>query len=636
MKENGQRRRPDMKSTAIRQSQETDRTTHDGMTNGRRHSRPKGPERRDLWWIASQPSPTSVLAEIESIVNSFPPEVVESQTSQQEVAAIESPRHGEELPTAVSVAPITNEAILEVSDGTQKTDVYTQAYLPSMEPPAIPESSKRPRIPVKLSFFRPDATQQPEFQAFAKQYWGPSNLMAMEAIAHLESPVKNGRSQIFLDREKRKKERYLASHPQVPEAEYDEMRKRQWEQMKKRTQIRGVKNFYREIENEFPITGEKTPIYVSRHLGHGTNAVEGIHRTVFSYEESPLKNENQLPSITPWRDTMAILSPNVDRKLQEQAKTIYLTAHESATIEATNPKDLAGKKLSLIQALFDKKLFEGLTGQTHDVTVKGVFSRGENLLLGVEGATDGISTTNLQQGQRVKERTLPMRVMQDTGILMYTNANAKDPTSGISKAFKKAVLRANKPDGREDLDSINDVTDTYRIKFAVMGGEQEVDTVMYKVLEILTDPNNKDDLRARDEYEQPVGGDIGATVIKKWEDDSMTNGTSDQADDVIFRNRVQIYFADLHHPVEIMFQTMEEFFRSEYNVGHYDDAKGKFTGAAHKLYEIARAKLIAGVLFDKSIYTDPKHQDLDGSAKKAMEIAAQELRKQDVVATSQA
>ena len=46
-------------------------------------------------------------------------------------------------------------------------------------------------------------------------------------------------------------------------------------------------------------------------------------------------------------------------------------------------------------------------------------------------------------------------------------------------------------------------------------------------------------------------------------------------------------------PIEIIFQDMESFLKSEFHVGLYHGEKTKYTGASHKLYEIYRAAAVA-------------------------------------------
>ncbi len=612
-REHGSKYRPDMRTKTADKKHDLQTWIQNGTENG--HKRPKGRARKDIAWIASQPEAPKLFSAVEEIITHFP-----------EAAA---KAHKIEEPT-LQVSP-PDEELVYLSD----VPVFT-------DPVEMPQ--KKPRIvqphSVHLSYYEPNADDQPVFRDLAKHYVGSRHrLAAMEAIAHVESPVKNERSQVYVEHEKRKRERYLANHPDMTRAQYDRMRKAQIEQMKKGLQKRVVDNVYRTVQDTLQADDEESPRrFLGRHLGIATEAIEDIHRTVFPGSESPLRNEVQLPSISPFHDMMTYLSPNTDQMLREQIKGIYLTADTTAKIEKTNPKNKAGRKLAMIQRLIDRRLLVGKTGETRPHTVEAVFNE-ETILQEVIKPESGITEEDLPPGYQIKARELPMRVMHDdegNEILMYTNANEKNLISGVAKAFKKAKYRSEKPGGTDDIDPTHDVTDTYRIKFAVMGGDKEIGIVMDRVLDTLLDPNNKKHLVERDEYGRPIRTAVDAEIVKDIEDDSHTNGTNDQTKETVFRHRIQVHFTDLPHPVEIMFQTMDEFLRGEYNVGHYDEVSGGYSGAAHELYTIKRDKLAAGVLFNKDVYTDPDHRDLEGSAEQAMDIKALELQRRDVIFTAKA
>jgi len=583
-----------------------------------RGGKPHGDERKGLWALAGQKGAPEALDLYNEMVSQF-----NVDPSLESPIGITTSIESENVPRVP-------EEIASESQDSDEGRVYTQSYLPLMEPPETSAEAEESYPQIKLSFFTPNVSNDPEFQAYAKEFFG-SSILAAEAIAHLESPVKNERSEVFLKREKLKKERYLTANPSRASEEYDSLRERQLKQTREWAQRNVSNNLYTALGNKFNLTEESSTSFLSRQLGMGTTALREIHQILLP-GESPLKNEVELPSLSPWHDIQAFLSPNTVSKLQEQIKDIYLLSEINAEIEAANPQNNAGKKLSLIQKLLDEQLFEGMSGQTESTTYKAIFSRGENLLRGIEGITEEISTNNLSFGQNVKEIELQMRTMQNTGIKMYTNANEKSPTSAIAKVLKKALSRATKPGANEEIDAINDVTDTYRLKIAVAGGPDEVDTAMYRVLEILNNPDNSDHLIETDIYGKPIHSKVNSAAIRTWEDDTKINRTSDQSqDEDVFRNRVQIYFSDLHHPVEIIFQSLEEFLRGEFNVGHYNEKKGKFSGIAHELYTIARTKGVFGLLFNKRVYSEPAYQDVDSTSKIAMEHVARKLRKQNLV-----
>lgn len=504
--------------------------------------------------------------------------------------------------------------------------------MPPQDETKVPSRTIQPHA-VHLSFYDPDADKQPEFINFAEHFLGRSWLMALEALAHLESPVKNDRSQKFIDKEDRLRIRYKEAHPGMTNKQYKAIRTKQLADLKLQTAEHIAKKLYPIATERYRIVDEIPIRHLSRHIDTGTKAIDDIHSVVYPHEESPLLNEVQLKSISLVQDIMTYLSPNTDPKLREQIKHIYLNADTSALIESLNPHDEAGRKLAMIQRLLDKELFEGLTGHTESRVVRALFDD-QTTIRRIVNEDEQILIDDLPAGWQIKQRELPIRTMKGTDIKLYTTANEKSASSSIVKAFKKASQRVERG-GADDLDPIHDVTDTYRIKFTIAGEDEDIEKVMDRVLDILIDPKNKRELLERDEYGRAIRTKIYPEIIEDIEDDSTTNRTKDQANDVVFRKRIQVKFADLTHPVEIMFQTMEEFFRGEYNIGEYDKDKGKYTGAAHDLYDIARSLPAVNALFNPAVYKGQQYADHATSAKDAMDNKARELRFRDTIFTAQ-
>lgn len=532
--------------------------------------------------------------------------------------------HGKDRLTLKSLAAQSGTSWKE-TDIIPTTPVIEQHRNQSIAEIEEPPADDSQEGTLTLSMFGPGTNE--ELTPLVRNFFGPNSLI-LEQAAHLTSVDSDDnpalqkpspRTQMFLEREERKKIQYLKTHSSISSEEYDEYRRKQLMDDTERAKRKANKSFYTQVVDSFTISGESPKKAVDRHLINGTDTLSYLHRTIFPAIADPSRNEVQLPSVNAAEDLMTIASPSTDQVLAEQLKQRYLLGHISAEIESTNPDNAAGRKLSKIQQVLNKDFFKGKTGQTEYQTVLGVFSNDTNELISFAESEE----ETLRESTHIKECVLPMRRMKDTNIAMYISANEKKPSSGITKALRKAISRDEKGQG-DSIRPSTDVTDTYRMKFVVQGGEENVDIVMNKVFDILVDSENQSTLTEHDEYGNPIYADEILEVIKDVHDDSAINGDKDQSKGVSFK-RIQVEFEDLTHPVEIMFMTMSEFFTSEYSVGIPHE--GKFTGAAHELYSISRATQVGEIIFDNSVYQNDIYENLPEQASLALNAKADELRR---------
>lgn len=423
----------------------------------------------------------------------------------------------------------------------------------------------------------------------------------------------------FKAREDTRERRILGENPdKKAELEYREKRARQIDDSDRHA-ARSINTRFRRAWAEYFDKSEKDSMDdAEEHLDHAADAQRYALRTLFGQRGAvSQRNESVLPILDPNKVVEVMSSDNSSLTLKLETRKRFERAFISADISTFNRSREARRKLTMIQDLLNEKLFSGMTASTVNITIRAIFDDVTNAINFVEGVDGKIpDDSELPEHTHIKTKVLPMRAIQGTGLLVYTNPSEKTQASSIMKAMKKALV--SKEEGRGELIAgAEEVQDINRIMFAVFGNENDRDALIDTVFNILVE--NQHRLAERDIEGRPIlprSGDVIQDIIP----DDKTDGRPGQSENYRSR-RIQLLING--QKIEIKFQTMEEFLEGEYEVGVFDKKKNKFTGAAHGLYEIQRLIDLLPYIIPQSLH---KKINLKKEATKTLKAKAEELK----------
>lgn len=498
-------------------------------------------------------------------------------------------------------------------------ETVTDATISAVETqlhPDMPVTLSKPTIQqesrgVRLSMFKVENADEVDGGRLAGEFYGYERKWLAASV--------DKDSERFQMREERLKKARLKKNPSMSPDEYDQQRKAELDKNDRFATRRVNTTFRKTISERFGIPEDQAMNFANDQFTHAADAMRYFTDTLYPHRGAlSMRNEAILPPISPAETVKTIASQNTDTVLQFEERRRQLLAYVSAEIETENKSPEAAKKLSLIQALLDRELFSGRTGSTTSVKIRALFNSETNDVLFIDKIDGTIPKQEelYPENSHLKTCEVPMRTIKGTDTLVYTNPNQKRQSASITKAVRKAFGRDQKNKG-DLISGAEDVQDIHRIKFAVFSGPDKLEDLVDRVYNAIVD--NQHTLTELDIEGQPINGK--EVVVKDIRDDSQTNGSKDQSANVSFR-RLQVVFSDLPTPVEIMFQTVGDFLKSEYEVGEYDSPKGKYKGAAHELYEIHRLMDIRPLLLPREIY---KRVNLTKEAVRTLRDKAQKL-----------
>lgn len=291
-----------------------------------------------------------------------------------------------------------------------------------------------------------------------------------------------------------------------------------------------------------------------------------------------------------------------DPELRFQVKRQLYLAHISAQIDSRKLNGRLEDHLLDIEGVFNESLFKGETGKTSYKEVMAYHDNEINRVLRFR-EDDEVDLTLLQTAH-LKSHLFKVRRIEGLGDVFYTRRQ-KEHISSVEKAIRKAIINGG------EIDPMKDVQDSCGIRFVVMGGAQMENDLTRKIPEVLVkDYTQKFPERAID-------------MIP----DDVVDSSGSQNSSVSF-SRIQFYFGDLPVPIEIIVQNLSSYLNSEYEIGGFDETRGRYTGQAHTIYEVNRCLDSLSVLFPQEIYTGV---NLNSIATRKMHSIARDLREMNMM-----
>jgi hypothetical protein len=357
---------------------------------------------------------------------------------------------------------------------------------------------------------------------------------------------------------------------------------------RKRLYRRVDREFYQNVQNEFGLKSEQeAQDFHERQREHANATIDYVNNTLYPDNGRVVQiNDSRLP-LTPHR-VVELYAGNTDQRLKFEVQRQLGLELVTGQLDMQERKSFADKKLSQIQEILENEkdgIYGGKTGETQNVRIKVQVDRTNNVL-SVDGKNNlGIRRNRFAQlGLRVLHRQEEMRPLRDGGLVL-TNPDKKSIPAQVVKTFKKAEKRANAGLG-DEIKTSQDVLDVHRMLFVVHGDQNQVDQLKDKVQKLLEEKEHElyeydaNGNLLRDKFGDPIG-----KVVPVKDDETNKDGT--QSEYVQFR-RLQVILAGDELPIELKFETYQQYMLDQLHVGQFDKKKSEFTGASHEFYEICR------------------------------------------------
>lgn len=436
---------------------------------------------------------------------------------------------------------------------------------------------------VRLPMYKPGALERGELDGLIKEFYGRRALWLGAYV---------GNSERVIAHELRRKQRYLANHPEMDADTYDKERHEHLEMQKRISKGEINARFRMAVGRRF-----NTPIpdkFADKQFELASNAMASVTQTLFPDSGVAVQlNETYLLPIDAAATVERIASPDTSEVLLHEELLHHLNAHISGELDERADNTDAGRKLSQIQDLLNRTLFAGKHGDTETADISAIYDDVTNDVEFIDGVNGRLYKKNLPEGKHIKTTELAMRTIRDSNIRIHTSPDRKTRESEIIKAVR--IAQENMvTTGDDQVKPLDAVQDTHRMLFAVDGGPAKVQEVFEKVKGILVDPDNQQYLARLDMFGEPIRGNDGQFEgrVVEIKDKNQKSGHTGQSKHSSYK-RILVFFDGLSVPIEIKFQSLREFLKDEFHVGRYNEKKRFYNGAAHKLYEFRRALKIA-------------------------------------------
>lgn len=301
-----------------------------------------------------------------------------------------------------------------------------------------------------------------------------------------------------------------------------------------------------------------------------------------------LKDEISLLSDKPTDLIRLIFRPpaSIDPVLAyEVGRHIYLS-HISGMIHARTLNGRLRTRLSDVHHLLNEKLFEGPEGAGEKYLLKSYHDDDTNEVVGFPDGSRRPLTAHL--------KVIPLTVRRIDGELIYTSPRKKNDRVAILKA----IAKAQNNNGVINVDG--DVQDPTGMMFVPIGNGVTPDQLADSVVSVI-----ESDSRSK---------------VEKVEDDQLN---TDRGQSPRYKHTCRrIWFRDVPAPLDLIFQTRENYLNSILEVGTRNPETGLYEGRAHPLFERRRARKVESSIFPPKVYPI----DIDTAFVNSSRLKAQELR----------
>lgn len=238
--------------------------------------------------------------------------------------------------------------------------------------------------------------------------------------------------------------------------------------------------------------------------------------------------------------------------------------------------------LADVQDLLNERLFSGVTGKGDPLALESYHDDQTNRVVGFpDRGSERLLTAHLKR-QRITVRNVP-----EIGPV-----HKKDREKELGPTIVKTWVKALRNGGVVHIDEA--LQDSIGMRFVLMD-----DTIPPQQFADLVISVIKTGIESRLDSNHPRA----LPKIADIQDDPETNTDHGQSTDINFNARKKIWFEGVSTPMELIFYDRETFLNSELEVGTQDPKTGLFTGRAHKLFELRRAREVIRIPFPKEVYS---------------------------------
>lgn len=326
-------------------------------------------------------------------------------------------------------------------------------------------------------------------------------------------------------------------------------------------------HFYHAMADVHNVSEDRAQAVYGQSIDRANAFINGIVRDYLMEQKDlyGLRTEIQA-DLTPF-DRIAVLagilggeySDRVDNRLRFQVKRQILLADAFTQLMLRRQNGPYSQQHSSLIATLGCHLFTPRQGRmTEQHEIRSFHDNVLNTFIG----------TDIPEKERIgvheKTSQIEARLVEGLGYVIF-NSRRKDDDTAVLKALRKATRNGGV------VNPCQDVQDAFGIKIVLLEFGRHV----------------------RDDVQNTLVRRVSDIVLKCEPDISGIELDDEVGVDAnqhkgMFFNRLQVSFQKLEMPIEIMFQSGEDYLNSELEVGRFDAMRGMYTGRAHRLYEINR------------------------------------------------